>query len=111
MGGVLRYLLLVNCYLRHRDFILLRSGKGFEELLDYIDWLWNRLGLHLYWRRWRGQGLGWRWSLLDDDFLNLIIDEDGLFRQLRHSLLTHIRSIDHHELRILLALQDLVDFL
>jgi hypothetical protein len=49
--------------------------------------------------------------LLDDHFLDLIIDEDGLLGQLGHSVLTHVGSIDHNELRVLLTLQDLMDFL
>lgn len=64
MGGVLGYRLLVDCYPRHRDFILLRSGKGLEELLDDIDGLWSRLWSYLYWRGGRRGwlhylGLGW----------------------------------------------------
>lgn len=48
MRSVLRYLLLIYCYLRHRDLILLGSGKGFEQLLDDIDGLWGSLCLYLY---------------------------------------------------------------
>jgi hypothetical protein len=49
--------------------------------------------------------------LLYDDFLYLIVDEDGLFGQFGHSLLTHVGSVDDHKLRVLLGLQYFVDLL
>jgi hypothetical protein len=44
--GVLGDLLLVYGYLGNGDFGLLCSGKGLEELLDYVDRLWSRVWLN-----------------------------------------------------------------
>ncbi len=115
MGCVLRDLLLVYGYLGDGDLVLLWSRKGFEELFDYIRGLRGRFWLNrlrfgrwgwlyyllMWWRRWRW---GRQWFLLYDDFLYLIIDEDGLFGQFSDPLFGQVGSIDDHIVRVLFGL-------
>jgi hypothetical protein len=103
--------LLIQCYFW--NWFLRIFGKGFEKLPNYIRKLlffffyldngFGRLG--------RRRGRCWLWSLLNDDFLDLIIDEDRLFRKLGYPMFAKVGCVYYHKFRILLTFQYLMNFL
>jgi hypothetical protein len=100
--------LLVDGDLGNGDFRLFGRSERLEELLDDVGSSLLRLDL------W--DSLGWfrLWLLLDDDFVDLIVDREGRFglADVHQSRIGQVGlGVYYYKFRILFGLQYLVDLL